>query len=417
MNILKKIFEKKQKFLNKKSISNTLFIVILFVLLYILFATDFLYFSAYTVDYLWNRSKYTFNEEGQFSDNKFEDSNTFLSRYMDLTRKNKLVKLPLIEPQSLPEIPIDELNTENVYKVSQGFTQPFVVRGLIKDFECVNKWNLNYFENEYGDIDMISFSEENSVSYKYNEGSKLKQCKSKNNLCSLKEIIQGIRKGEPVYVNNISKLFTVSEQAKRELDLEKMGGIMNNNMFKTPRESNRFVSQLFLGGKNTGTNLHCASNINFFFNIYGKKHWAFIDPKYTDLIHCQTSNQGLFAASEDDYFSNDENNPFLKIPRYETILEPGDFLFNPSWYWHAVKNKTDYTIAVANRYISNTSYLNPYEELPIVNNNFFTFLQIFSPSFLIKFISQSDNNDNDQSYYGNIIDQEIINNISQSKVM
>lgn len=414
MNILQQILKKKKNFLNKKSIHNTFFIVILFILLYILFATDFLYFSAYTADYLLNRSKYTFKEEGQFSDNKFEDSNTFLSRYMDSTRKNKLAKLPLIEPQSLPEIPIDELNTENVYKVSQGFTQPFVVRGLIKDFECVNKWNLNYFENEYGDIDMLSFSEKNSVSYKYNEGSKLKKCNSKNNLCSLKEIIQGIRKGEPVYVNNISKLFSVSEQAKSELDLEKMGVILNNNMFKTPREANRFVSQLFLGGKNTGTNLHSASNINFFFNIYGKKHWAFIDPKYTDLIRCQNSNQGLFAASEDDYFSKDENNPFLRIPRYETVLEPGDFLFNPSWYWHAVKNKTDYTIAVANRYISNTSYMNPYEELPIVNNKFFTFLQIFSPSFFIKILSQSDNN-NDQSYYGNIIDQEIINNISQSK--
>ena len=139
MNIFKQIFKTKQKILNKKSVSNTFLVVILFVLLYILLATDFLYFSAYTIDYLCNRSKYTFKEEGQFSDNKFEDSNTFLSRYMDSTRKNKLAKLPLIDPQTLPEIPIDELNPENVYKVSQGFTQPFVVRGLIKDFECVNK--------------------------------------------------------------------------------------------------------------------------------------------------------------------------------------------------------------------------------------------------------------------------------------
>ena len=403
------------KITKKETLLKVFTIVVFITVLYMLLSSDFLYFTVYTIDYLLNRSKYTFKEEGQFSDNKFEDSNTFLSRYMDSTRKNKLAKLSFVEPQPLPEIPIDELNMENVYKVSQGFTQPFVVRGLIKDFECVKKWNLNYFENEYGDIDMLSFSENNSVSYKYNAGSKLKVCNDKNNLCTLKEIIEGIRNGEPVYVNNISKLFSVSEQAKSELDLDKMGEIMNNNMFKNPRESNRFVSQLFLGGKNTGTNLHCASNINFFFNIYGKKHWGFIDPKYTDLIRCQTSNQGLFAASEDDYFSKDEKNPFLKIPRYETILEPGDFLFNPSWYWHAVKNKTDYTIAVANRYISNTSYLNPYEELPIINNKFFTFLQIFSPSFFTKILNEPD--DNDQAYYGNIIDQEIINNISQSKAM
>ena len=407
--------KKIKNIIKKNKFNISLKTIVLIILLYILFATDFLYFSAYTIDYLLNRSNYTFKEEGQFTDNKFIDSNSFLSTYMDSTRKSKLAKLPTIECERLPEIPINELNTKNVYKISNGFTQPFVVRGLIKDFECVKKWDLNYFEKEYGDIELLSFSEQNSISYKYNDGSKLKVCNSENNLCSLKEVIQGIRNSEPVYVNNISKLFSVSEQAKNELDLEKIGKIMNESMFKTPRESNRFVSQLFFGGKNTGTNLHSASNINFFFNIKGKKHWGFIDPKYTHLIKCQTSNQGLFAGSEDDYFSEDINNPFLKIPRYETILEPGDFLFNPAWYWHAVKNKTDYTIAVANRYISNTSYLNPFEELPIFNNKFFTFLQFFSPSFVFKILQKND--ENDQQYYGNIIDQEIINNITQTKAM
>ena len=398
----------------KKDTFLKIFTIVVFItLLYMLLSSDFLYFTVYTIDYLLNRSKYTFKEEGQFSDNKFEDSNTFLSRYMDSTRKNKLAKLSFVEPQPLPEIPIDELNTENVYKVSQGFTQPFVVRGLIKDFECVNKWNLDYFEKEYGDIEMLSFSDNKSVSYSNGTSTKLKSCNSENNLCTLKEIIQGIRNGEPVYVNNISKLFSVSEQAKGELDLDKMGNIMNTQMFKYPQDNINFMSQLFFGGKNTGTNLHCASNINFFFNIKGRKHWGFIDPKYTDLIKCQTSNQGLFSISEDDYFSKDEKNPFLKIPRYETILEPGDFLFNPAWYWHAVKNKTDYTIAVANRFIFSIG-----GELPVLtNNSFFSFLQIFSPIYYLNWIIEGKNTTDAQKTYGNIVDQEIINNLSQRKAM
>ena len=145
------------KNIKKETFLKIFTIVVFITLLYMLLSSDFLYFTVYTIDYLLNRSKYTFKEEGQFSDNKFEDSNTFLSKYMDSTRKNKLAKLSFVEPQPLPEIPIDELNTENVYKVSQGFTQPFVVRGLIKDFECVNKWNLTIFEKEYGDIEMLSF--------------------------------------------------------------------------------------------------------------------------------------------------------------------------------------------------------------------------------------------------------------------
>jgi hypothetical protein len=110
-------------------------------------------------------------------------------------------------------------------------------------------------------------------------------------------------------------------------------------------------------------------------------------------------------------------NPFLKIPRYETVLEPGDFLFNPSWYWHAVKNKTDYTIAVANRYLSANALSFQKNEFPtMLNNTFFTFLQLFSPSYYSKFIFY-DKEGSSQQVFGNFIDQEIINNVSKTNAM
>jgi hypothetical protein len=168
------------------------------------------------------------------------------------------------------------------------------------------------------------------------------------------------------------------------------------------------MSQLFFGGKNTGTSLHSASNINFFFNVKGTKHWGFIHPKYTSLIKCQTSDKGLFAVSADDFFSEKEDNPYLRIPRYEALLNSGDFLFNPSWYWHAVRNKTDYTIAVANRYI-----FEMFGEVPSMSNNYFyTFLQVFSPSHYAKVIFT----DKDKSYqeqYGKLFDKEVLDNITQ----
>ena len=408
MNVMKRLN------LLKLNLSKILPFFILFIIIVLLLKSDFLYFTAYTIDYLLNRSTYTFKEEGQFSDNKFEHNDSFLQNYMKNTRENKLKNMPLIEAVKLPEIDINNLNSKTVAQISENFTQPFVVRGLIKNFDCVKKWNLDYFEKHYGNIEMLSFSDNKSVSYSNGNATKLKNCKGNNNLCTMKEIVNGIRNGEPVYVNNISALFTQSEQAHSELNLDKMSDIMNSYMLKNSEENNPFMSQLFLGGKNTGTNLHCASNINFFFNIYGMKHWGFIDSKYTDLINSQTSDQGLFAISPDDYFSKDPNNPFLKIPRYETILTPGDFLFNPAWYWHAVKNKTDYTIAVANRF-TGTYALNPFEEMPMMNNKFFTFLQLFSPFYYLQYYGIEKGKE--QQGYGKIVDQEIINNLSQSQAI
>jgi len=380
------------------------------IMIVIIYISNLDYYTAYTMDYLINRDSYTFKEEAQQKDNKIVDENYFLTDYLNYIRNKKLERLPLVESKPVPEILIENLTQENVAKISNHFTEPFVVRGLIKDFDCVKKWDLDYFEKEFGDVEVLSFADKN-VMYSKNQSTKLKKCKSDNNLCSMKEICESIKKGDPIYVNNISKLFTENEQARNELNLNKMDQMINEKFIKQKRKGD-FLSQLFLGGKNTGTSLHSSSNINFFFNIKGEKRWGFISPKYTSFIKCQTSKKGLFAVSEHDFFSESPDSPYLKIPRYETVLKSGDFLFNPAWYWHAVKNKSDYTIAVANRYIFDF-----FGEMPCVTNNlFFSFLQIFSPQYYY-YYTMKDDNVSAQEFHGNRTDQEIINTFSKSDAL
>lgn len=387
------------------------YLFIIIILITIIYVSNLDYYAAYTIDYLINRDSYTFKEESQQKDNKIVDENYFLTDYLNYIRNKKLERLPLIESKPVPEILIENLTQENVAKISNHFTEPFVVRGLIKDFDCVKKWNLDYFEKEFGDVEVLSFSDDKNLAYSKTQSTKLKICKSDNNLCSMKEICESIKKGDPIYVNNISKLFTENEQARNELNLVKMDQIINEKFIKQKRKSD-FLSQLFLGGKNTGTSLHSSSNINFFFNIKGEKRWGFISPKYTPFIKCQTSRKALFAVSEYDFFSESPDSPYLKIPRYETVLKSGDFLFNPAWYWHAVKNKSDYTIAVANRYM-----FEMFGEIPVITNHiFFSFLQIFSPQYYYKVLSKEDGV-SAQEYHGHRIDQEIINNISNSDAL
>lgn len=387
-------------------------IISILIILYLLFFTHISYYLGYTVDYLLNRDTYNFKEESLYKNNSIQHNDYFLTDFMKNYRKNILEKMPIVKSRPLPEITVNELTKEKVAEISQNFTKPFIIRGLIKDFECVKKWDLNYFEKEYGNIEVPAFSvTDNSVNYSKNNSTSIKQCNN-SNFCSIKTICQSIKSGEPLYINNISKLFTDSEKAREELNLDKMSKIMNDSFFINPK-NNVFMSQLFLAGKNTGTSLHCASNVNFFFNVKGTKHWGFIDPKYTHLINCQTSSKGLFAVSSDDFFNESEDNVFLKIPRFEAILNTGDFLFNPAWFWHAVKNKSDYTIAVANRYLS----LFKYSDVPIITNNYyFTFLQLFSPLYYFKFLFY-DETKSLQYNFGNMVDKEIIDNISKDNVL
>ena len=128
-------------------------------------------------------------------------------------------------------------------------------------------------------------------------------------------------------------------------------------------------SQLFFGGKGTGTTFHCAMKSNFFFNIKGRKKWTFIDPKYSKYMKGALSNSALFVVSKHDYFKN--KSLLDNVPKYEIILEEGDVLFNPCWWWHCVENLSKYTIGVANRSSLGFKIVNS-------NNNLYTLCSIIT---------------------------------------
>ena len=400
--------EKIKEIKNKREI---ILILIIILLLITISMTNTVYYMCYTINYLLNRNNYTFKEEGQFKENKLMKSNNIFETYMKYHREKRLLKMVEVDVCMLPELKIDEICYENVHKISNGLREPFVIRGLLKEYDCVKKWDLEYFKNEFGNIEVPVY-EDGNINYGGKE-QKLKKSKKNSYKCSISDIVDGIKNGEPLYVNNISRLFSRSKKARSELNLNKIEDeLIKNNFLKNYKKftGGDFFSQLFFGGKNTGTNLHCASNINFFFMIKGKKRWGFIHPKYTDIIDCQTSKKGLYSVGIEDYFA-ENNNKYSKIPRMEIILNEGDFLYNPAWYWHAVKNESNYTIAVANRFVQ---YINL--EIPTVTNNlFFSYLQGWSPMYYLRWLYVLITGKPTQENFESLVDGEILENLTKNE--
>jgi len=198
-----KKFNRKYKEIENIELYKKIIFVSIILLIILFYFTNTSYFIAYLIDYLLNRNSYSFKEEAQYKDNRIVQRDYFLTTFMNNNRRDRLMKMPKIESQPINEIAINELTKEKVAEVSKNFTEPFIVRGLIKDFDCVKKWNLEYFDKEYGNIEVPAFSDDKIVSYSRNSSTKLKKCNSDNNLCSIREICQGIHAGEPVYINNI----------------------------------------------------------------------------------------------------------------------------------------------------------------------------------------------------------------------
>ena len=135
-------------------------------------------------------------------------------------------------------------------------------------------------------------------------------------------------------------------------------------------------SELFFGKrKKTGTSFHCANGNNLFFMVRGQKQWTFVHPDYTWLMYPILNDPMRYIISEiipqvtSIPETIDKIYPLWKYcPKYTVILNPGDILLSPSWYWHNVENITDMTIGMATRW------------LPInkATNRFLTLLQVFS---------------------------------------
>ncbi|NET32920.1 MAG: hypothetical protein F6K19_13035, partial [Cyanothece sp. SIO1E1] len=95
--------------------------------------------------------------------------------------------------------------------------------------------------------------------------------------------------------------------------------------------------------------------------LHGKKEWFFIDPSYYPILKPALSKYGIYSVSElqepvgmgDDFYEVlIKDYPYFKyVPIFRYELEPGDLLYNPSNWWHTIRNQTDYTVGCAVRYL------------------------------------------------------------------
>lgn len=248
----------------------------------------------------------------------------------------------------LPSIEADQI--ELIQKYTNNYRTPLVIKGLIKDFPCVKKWDIEYLRQNCGEYLVKGFTKANGKGMLKDQFNDVKVIENVqfSNACDM------IENGEQIYINNFHSIFIDCEVLQKDLNIKKLNEI-------TPIEY-ADLSQLFFGPRGTGTTLHCAMKSNVFFNVKGKKKWTFIDPEYSPYLSPVLSDNGIFVVSKLNYFK--DKSILRNIPKYEYVLEEGDVLFNPSWWWHCVENLSTYTIGVANR--SNLGF-------SIIDNNNQTF--------------------------------------------
>ena len=253
--------------------------------------------------------------------------------------------LPVLDVQEQPIETYDaeSLSMGDIKKMYEEDIRPIVLKGYAKNNDCVKLWSPEFFKKNYGDFD-IFFTSTDKI---FNEdGSKLGTY--------IDSVIEGTNSRR--YIENMSDIFNTFPELHDHLGLDRL------NDFLGDYATYHRIAQLFIGGPGTGAVYHCANELNCFLNIYGEKKWTFTHPKYSVAMGTTIMNKGYFVGSVVKHKSPkgyiEAHTPlYNRIPKLSVVLQPGDMLLNPPWWWHAVDNISPVSIAVATRWQIEQDYI------------------------------------------------------------
>jgi len=232
------------------------------------------------------------------------------------------------EPAQHRAVPVYDMRTGSRQEFIERFVNqntPVVVKGL----SDVEHWSIDWLLRNYGDTEVL-FTD--LVSGKHYEA-------------PLRDIDNPVESGGVPYLHNSGRLFDQHPHLIRDLALEKL----------RPVAGDSFAQQLFVGTKKgTGSGFHCAGNVNMFYQLEGSKRWTFVHPEHTLLLYPYLSRgnwyQGSLVGLPGTGRDYADVPLFRYCPRLTVDLEKGDVLLSPTWWYHAVENLTERTLAVATRW-------------------------------------------------------------------
>jgi hypothetical protein len=115
--------------------------------------------------------------------------------------------------------------------------------------------------------------------------------------------------------------------------------------------------QFFVAAAGCVTPLHADGTCNFHVQIRGEKVWRIVEPRFNPAMRPVALGAPHFKSLLpvfDIGLSGAASVPHIDV--LEALLEPGDVLFNPSFFWHEVRYRQP-SISVGVRWVSATSFL------------------------------------------------------------
>ncbi len=287
------------------------------------------------------------NEKGKVM-RKIENTTWIGERFSNLHNKN-VARLKrkntstYDQPFLIPSIEAKHFNKEFFQYWRKKVNMPIVIKGFLDEAPILKEASVENFIETKGDIEVKSIKKEINTENRIGQNI--------STVTSSFEDFLTKSQYEDHYINNFYGILEDEDfQAK----------CFGDEIDSVQGQKNVLVQWFISRSSKLGSSMHCAGGDNMFLNIAGKKEWHFIHPSYAPVLQTSVSQNASFAVSEmqeqveDDAFKElIEGYDFMShVPFYKYTLDEGDMLFNPPFWWHSVRNRTEFTVGCATRYLS-----------------------------------------------------------------
>ncbi len=194
---------------------------------------------------------------------------------------------------------------------------PVIFTDLIDSWPAKNKWTIEYFKEEYGDLIVPVFSSNYSKAGK--------KYMSPDKEIPFREFLEELENGPTDLRMFLFNLFRhAPELCKDFKEFTIMDGFYKSFPY------------MFFGGEGSVVNLHYDIDMSHVFlnQFHGRKKVVLFAPEEsTNIYHQPFTVTSAIDLNDPDY---DKYPALKKAKGYECIIHPGDTLFMPSGFWHFI---------------------------------------------------------------------------------
>lgn len=227
-------------------------------------------------------------------------------------------------PAVVPIVRRRHLEVGEFRRTFRRWREPVVIEGSLDGTRALEEWTPQYFGERYGATSVrIASPPRLTSSCGYAES-------------TLGDYVASLRAGE-VGRKYLSQWRAFDEFSELEQSLP-------TPRYVRPRR--KIMRSVWIGPANTYIGFHVDNHTvfdgvgNIFAQLYGRKEITLVSPRHGNLMYRREREAGDHWHSRVDFESRDYSATprFREVVCLQAVLEPGDVLFIPPYYWHTVRS-------------------------------------------------------------------------------